>query len=190
MPSYTKTRTRRDRGGDEIEVTHITYTCAIVIISYLSRDSMSMTQLMKFLLHTESRLQSPDVPSLLKRLASETTEHLHPLTPTHTPKSTPTHIQTSHTHTHTHIHTHTHTHTHTHQKLSVHCKVKTLFYYQYCDNIRNSLGENPVSEQLHIIIYYDRPVNPCLLHARYTIIIYKKPIAKVVLTCTLAGKVI
>ena len=34
---------------------------------------MSMTQLMKFLLHTESRLQSPDVPSLLERLASETT---------------------------------------------------------------------------------------------------------------------
>ena len=44
-----------------------------VIISYLSRDSMSTTQLMKFLLHTESRLQSPDVPSLLERLASETT---------------------------------------------------------------------------------------------------------------------
>ena len=34
---------------------------------------MSMTQLMKFLLHTESRLQSPDVHSLLERLASETT---------------------------------------------------------------------------------------------------------------------
>ena len=31
-----------------------------------------MTQLMKLLLHTKSRLQSPDVPLLLERLASET----------------------------------------------------------------------------------------------------------------------
>ena len=62
MPSYTKTRTRRDRGGDEIEMTYYVHECYYVIISYLSRDSMSMTRLMKFLLHTESRLQSPDVP--------------------------------------------------------------------------------------------------------------------------------
>ena len=44
-----------------------------VIISYLSHDSMSMTQLMKFLLQMESRLQSPDVPSLLEHLANKTT---------------------------------------------------------------------------------------------------------------------
>ena len=41
MPSHTKTRTRRDRGGDEIaEVTHITYTRNYVIIIE-SVDSIS-----------------------------------------------------------------------------------------------------------------------------------------------------
>ena len=59
-----KTRTSLGRGGDEIEVTHIyIHTRNYVIISYLSRDSISMTRLMKFPLHTESRLQSLDVPS-------------------------------------------------------------------------------------------------------------------------------
>ena len=76
MPSYTKTRTRRDRGGDEIYLdrddTYYIHERYYVIILYLSRDSMSMTWLMKFLLHTESRLQSPDVPSLLERLARKT----------------------------------------------------------------------------------------------------------------------